>query len=39
MDCFHYSLNMPISVLITGVDSKMLLDQAFEAVKAFQADG
>jgi uncharacterized protein len=36
IDCLHYSLNLPISVLITGVDSKMLLDQAFAAVKSFQ---
>lgn len=36
MDCLHYALNVPVSVLITGVDSKMLLDQAFAAVKAFQ---
>ena len=36
MDCLHYSLNVPVSVLITGVDSKMLLDQAFAAVKAFK---
>jgi hypothetical protein len=36
MDCLHYSLNLPVSVLITGVDSKMLLDQAFAAVKSFQ---
>lgn len=36
MDCLHYSLNVPISVLITGIDSKMLLDQAFAAVKTFQ---
>ena len=36
MDCLHYSLNLPLSVLITGVNSKMLLDQAFAAVKSFQ---
>jgi uncharacterized protein len=36
MDCLHYSLNVPISVLITGINSKMLLDQAFAAVKSFQ---
>ncbi|WP_239462037.1 aldo/keto reductase [Occallatibacter savannae] len=36
MDCLHYSLNLPISVLITGIDSKMLLDQAFTAVKDFK---
>jgi predicted aldo/keto reductase-like oxidoreductase len=36
MDCLHYALNVPVSVLITGVTSKMLLDQAFAAVKSFQ---
>ena len=36
MDCLHYSLNLPLSVLITGINSKMLLDQAFEAVKTFR---
>jgi aryl-alcohol dehydrogenase-like predicted oxidoreductase len=36
MDCLRYSLNLPISVLITGINSKMLLDQAFAAVKSFQ---
>ncbi|HMG87627.1 MAG TPA: aldo/keto reductase [Terracidiphilus sp.] len=36
MDCLRYSLNVPISVLITGINSKMLLDQAFAAVKSFQ---
>jgi aryl-alcohol dehydrogenase-like predicted oxidoreductase len=36
MDCLYYSLNLPISVLITGIDSKMLLDQAFAAVKSFK---
>ena len=36
MDCLRYSLNVPVSVLITGINSKMLLDQAFSAVKAFK---
>jgi uncharacterized protein len=36
MDCLHYALNVPVSVVITGVTSKMLLDQAFAAVKSFQ---
>jgi uncharacterized protein len=36
VDCLRYSLNLPISVLITGINSKMLLDQAFAAVKSFQ---
>lgn len=36
MDCLHYSLNVPVSVQITGIDSKMVLDQAFAAVKSFR---
>ena len=36
MDCLHYSLNLPMSVLITGINSPMLLDQAFEAAKSFK---
>jgi uncharacterized protein len=35
IECLHYSLNLPISVQITGINSKMLLDQAFEAVRSF----
>ncbi|MDQ2835377.1 MAG: aldo/keto reductase [Acidobacteriota bacterium] len=36
LDCLRYSLNVPVSVQITGINNKMLLDQAFEAVKTFQ---
>jgi uncharacterized protein len=36
MDCLHYSLNVPVSVLITGIDKKEILDQAFAAVKSFR---
>jgi predicted aldo/keto reductase-like oxidoreductase len=36
MDCLHYSLNVPVSVLITGINSPTLLNQAFEAVKNFK---
>jgi predicted aldo/keto reductase-like oxidoreductase len=36
IDCLHYSLNLPISVQITGINSKTLLDQAFAAVQSFQ---
>jgi aryl-alcohol dehydrogenase-like predicted oxidoreductase len=35
IDCLHYSFNLPISVQITGINSKMLLDQAFAAVRSF----
>ena len=36
IDCLHYSLNLPVSVQITGIDSRMLLNQAFSAVKSFK---
>lgn len=36
MDCLHYSLNVPVSVQITGINTQELLEQAFTAVKAFQ---
>ena len=36
MDCLHYSLNVPVSVLITGINTATLLNQAFEAVKNFK---
>ncbi len=34
-ECLHYALNLPTSVVITGIDSMELLDQAFEAVRTF----
>jgi predicted aldo/keto reductase-like oxidoreductase len=36
MDCLHYSLNLPVSVQIIGINTKAFLDQAFAAVKSFQ---
>jgi len=35
IECLHYVLNLPVSVVITGIDSMTLLDQAFEAVRTF----
>jgi predicted aldo/keto reductase-like oxidoreductase len=35
IECLHYSLNLPVSTLITGIDSMTILDQAFTAVKTF----
>lgn len=35
IECLHYALNLPTSVVITGIDSMEILDQAFEAVKTF----
>ncbi|HTD13662.1 MAG TPA: aldo/keto reductase [Chthoniobacterales bacterium] len=39
LDCLHYSLNLPTSVVITGIDKQEVLDQAFEAVKTFHPLG
>jgi aryl-alcohol dehydrogenase-like predicted oxidoreductase len=36
IECLHYALNLPTSVVITGVDSMEILNQAFEAVRTFQ---
>jgi aryl-alcohol dehydrogenase-like predicted oxidoreductase len=36
IECLHYALNLPTSVVITGVDSMKILDQAVEAVDTFQ---
>jgi len=36
IECLHYAMNLPTSVVITGIDSDKILDQAFEAVKTFK---
>jgi predicted aldo/keto reductase-like oxidoreductase len=36
IECLHYALSLPTSVVITGIDRPEILDQAFEAVKSFQ---
>lgn len=35
IECLHYALNLPTSVVITGIDSMEILDQAFDAVSTF----
>jgi predicted aldo/keto reductase-like oxidoreductase len=35
IECLHYALNLPTSVVITGIDSLEVLDQAFEAARTF----
>ena len=35
LECLHYALNLPTSVVITGIDSLEILDQAFAAVRSF----
>ena len=36
IECLHYALNLPTSVVIAGIDSMEILEQAFEAVHTFQ---
>jgi len=36
IECLHYALNLPTSVVITGMDSLEILDQACEAVRTFE---
>jgi aryl-alcohol dehydrogenase-like predicted oxidoreductase len=36
IECLHYALNLPTSVVITGIDSMKILDQAFEAARTFK---
>ena len=36
VECLHYALNLPTSVVITGCDSMKILDQALEAVRSFR---
>src|ERR1700756_5465828 len=36
VEALHYSLTQPVSVVITGIDSMPVLEQALSAVKTFQ---
>ncbi len=36
IEALHYSLTLPVSVIITGIDSTQILDQAFEAARTFK---
>jgi uncharacterized protein len=35
VDCLHYAMNLPTSVVITGCDSLPILEQALEAARSF----
>ena len=37
IECLHYALNLPTSVVITGIDSQNILDQAFDAAGRFRS--
>ena len=36
IECLHYALNLPTSVVITGIDSIEILEQAFTAARTFR---
>jgi predicted aldo/keto reductase-like oxidoreductase len=36
IECLHYALNLPTSVVITGIESMEILDQACEAARTFK---
>jgi predicted aldo/keto reductase-like oxidoreductase len=36
VECLHYALNLPTSVVITGCNDQKTLDQAFEAARTFK---
>ncbi len=36
IECLHYSMSLPTSVVITGCDSRDILEQAFTAARTFQ---
>jgi aryl-alcohol dehydrogenase-like predicted oxidoreductase len=36
IECLHYALNLPVSVVITGMDTMERVDQALEAVRTFK---
>ena len=39
IECLHYAMNLPTSVVITGCDSLEILDQALEAARTFRPLG
>jgi predicted aldo/keto reductase-like oxidoreductase len=36
VECLHYAMSLPVSVVITGIDSLPILDQAVNAAKTFR---
>src|SRR5205807_5195032 len=39
VECLHYAMNLPTSVVITGCDSMQILQQALEAARSFKLLG
>jgi predicted aldo/keto reductase-like oxidoreductase len=36
IECLHYAMTLPTSVVITGIDSLAILDQAIDAMRTYQ---
>jgi len=36
IECLHYAMNLPTSVVITGIDNMQILEQAIQAAKTFK---
>jgi predicted aldo/keto reductase-like oxidoreductase len=36
VECLHFAMNLPVSVVITGIDSQQVLDQALKAARDFR---
>ena len=36
IEALHYGLNLPVSVVITGIDTPTILDQALTAARTFK---
>jgi tyrosyl-tRNA synthetase len=36
VECLHYAMNLPTSVVITGCDSMRILEQALDAARSFR---
>jgi hypothetical protein len=39
IECLHYAMNLPTSVVITGCDSLQILQQAIDAARTFKPLG
>ena len=39
VECLHYAMNLPTSVVITGCDSLPILQQALDAARTFRPMG
>ncbi|HEY0461625.1 MAG TPA: aldo/keto reductase [Pyrinomonadaceae bacterium] len=35
VECLHYAMSQPVSVVVAGIDNLKVLDQAFDAVRTF----